>query len=198
LGDMTVCFNNVIDQHINYLYNRLSDDNTLVKKNALMVLTHLILNGMIKAKDQLIEMHKCLGDDDQRISDLAKLFFSELETKDNAVYKHNYINIPIMTSNDPNIPFRHSISSVPLHHQIDTDASSRETTRPRPQSYQTTSSSDPSDVSFRHDIASIPSGYHQQQQQQAEHPSPSPALPGATRLSRSSASRGSRSSNNPP
>ncbi|CAJ0830350.1 1237_t:CDS:10 [Entrophospora sp. SA101] len=88
LGDMTVCFNNVIDQHINYLYNRLSDDNTLVKKNALMVLTHLILNGMIKAKDQLIEMHKCLGDDDQRISDLAKLFFSELETKDNAVYKH--------------------------------------------------------------------------------------------------------------
>ncbi|CAJ0844724.1 3270_t:CDS:2 [Entrophospora sp. SA101] len=495
LGDMTVCFNNVIDQHINYLYNRLSDDNTLVKKNALMVLTHLILNGMIKAKDQLIEMHKCLGDDDQRISDLAKLFFSELETKDNAVIaytssseynvsklhgiKHlstrpksmraiygesynssnnntnstlndqtnettvfdepseslpsspttpldlhlsssidaditttqstpnnfnlaanptstifntksnkniseqnpqikfligvgagvvliviaglafffvnlkrrnssnngktiqqlkrstssgdwkrkskitfkdtdekqypsestgfieseslpkpksvdlstsititqqkdesekipdlsstsdsgvsdiplqiNPIGSPrehsspiysgrnspyhspshsgdqldktlylesigpmsgstglqtdtsprettrprtqpyqIMTSNDPNIPFRHSISSVPLHHQIDTDASSRETTRPRPQSYQTTSSSDPSDVSFRHDIASIPSGYHQQQQQQAEHPSPSPALPGATRLSRSSASRGSRSSNNPP
>ncbi|RHZ79040.1 hypothetical protein Glove_152g93 [Diversispora epigaea] len=95
LGDMTVCFNNIIDENINYLYNRLSDPDSLVKKNTLMVLTHLILNGMIKVKGQLGEMAKCLEDEDQRISDLSRLFFTELASKDNAVYN----NLPDMISN---------------------------------------------------------------------------------------------------
>jgi condensin complex subunit 1 len=53
-----------------------------------MVLTHLILNGMIKVKGQLGEMAKCLEDPEPRVSDLAKLFFSELATKENAVYNN--------------------------------------------------------------------------------------------------------------
>ncbi|KAG0299307.1 Condensin complex subunit, partial [Dissophora globulifera] len=44
LGDMAVCFNNLIDANIAYLYKRLSDSDATVKKNTLMVLTHLILN----------------------------------------------------------------------------------------------------------------------------------------------------------
>ncbi|RIA97299.1 condensin complex subunit 1 [Glomus cerebriforme] len=88
LGDIVVCFNNVIDENINYLYKRLTDPDDLVKKNALMVLTHLILNGMIKVKGQLGGMAKCLEDKDQRISELAKLFFTELASKDNAVYNN--------------------------------------------------------------------------------------------------------------
>ncbi|CAG8557907.1 14373_t:CDS:10 [Ambispora leptoticha] len=95
LGDMTVCFNNIIDENINYLYKRLADPDIMVKKNTLMVLTHLILNGMIKVKGQLGEMAKCLEDKDERISDLAKLFFTELASKDNAVYN----NLPDIISN---------------------------------------------------------------------------------------------------
>lgn len=53
-----------------------------------MVLTHLILNGMIKVKGQLGEMAKCLEDEDKRISDLAKLFFTELNGKENALYNN--------------------------------------------------------------------------------------------------------------
>jgi condensin complex subunit 1 len=53
-----------------------------------MVLTHLILNGMIKVKGQLGEMAKCIEDEDQRIRDLARLFFSQLSTKDNALYNN--------------------------------------------------------------------------------------------------------------
>ena len=53
-----------------------------------MVLTHLILNGMIKVKGQLGEMAKCLEDPEPRISDLAKLFFTELSTKENAIYNN--------------------------------------------------------------------------------------------------------------
>lgn len=95
LGDMAVCFSTLIDENISFLYNRLADDDTLVKKNALMVLTHLILNGMVKIKGQIAEMAKCLEDPEPRISDLAKLFFSELASKDNAIYN----NLPDIISN---------------------------------------------------------------------------------------------------
>lgn len=59
-----------------------------MKKNTLMVLTHLILNGMIKVKGQLGEMAKCVEDPETRITDLAKLFFKELSGKDNAIYNN--------------------------------------------------------------------------------------------------------------
>lgn len=95
LGDMAVCFSTLIDENISFLYNRLSDEDTLVKKNALMVLTHLILNGMIKIKGQIGEMAKCLEDPEPRMADLAKLFFSELASKDNAIYN----NLPDIISN---------------------------------------------------------------------------------------------------
>ncbi|KAI8620435.1 non-SMC mitotic condensation complex subunit 1-domain-containing protein [Chytriomyces sp. MP71] len=95
LGDMAVSFNSLIDQNISYLYNRLSDSDLTVKKNTLMVLTHLILNGMVKVKGQLSEMAKCLEDADSRVSDLGKLFFTELATKDNAIYN----NLPDIISN---------------------------------------------------------------------------------------------------
>ncbi|KAI9146442.1 non-SMC mitotic condensation complex subunit 1-domain-containing protein [Paraphysoderma sedebokerense] len=95
IGDMAVCFNTLIDQNISFLYDRLNDADNAVKKNALMVLTHLILNGMVKVKGQLSEMAKCVESSDQRISDLAKLFFTELATKDNAIYN----NLPDIISN---------------------------------------------------------------------------------------------------
>ncbi|KAH9939915.1 non-SMC mitotic condensation complex subunit 1-domain-containing protein [Amylocystis lapponica] len=88
LGDVAVSFSSIIDENSNELYKGLSDDDLVVKKNTLMVLTHLILNGMIKVKGQLGEMAKCLEDLDERIADLAKLFFSELSTKDNAIYNN--------------------------------------------------------------------------------------------------------------
>lgn len=88
LGDVAVSFSNIIDENSNELYRGLSDRDLVVKKNTLMVLTHLILNGMIKVKGQLGEMAKCLEDEDPRIADLAKLFFSELSTKDNAIYNN--------------------------------------------------------------------------------------------------------------
>lgn len=53
-----------------------------------MTLTFLILAGQVKVKGQLGEMAKCLEDEDKRIADLARMFFTELSTKDNAVYNH--------------------------------------------------------------------------------------------------------------
>lgn len=88
LGDMAISFGNLVDENSEKLYAGLNDADLGVKKHTLMVLTHLILNGMIKVKGQLGEMAKCLEDEEERVSDLAKLFFSELATKENAVYNN--------------------------------------------------------------------------------------------------------------
>ncbi|KAI4213435.1 MAG: hypothetical protein LQ351_003935 [Letrouitia transgressa] len=86
LGDMAVCFNHLIDENTDFLYRRLNDSDTSVKRTCLMTLTFLILAGQVKVKGQLGEMAKCLEDSDKRIADLSKMFFTELATKDNAVY----------------------------------------------------------------------------------------------------------------
>ena len=88
LGDMAVCFNHLIDENTDFLYRRLNDDEDSVKRTCLMTLTFLILAGQVKVKGQLGEMAKCLEDDDKKIADLARMFFTELATKDNAVYNH--------------------------------------------------------------------------------------------------------------
>ncbi|PWN48727.1 hypothetical protein IE53DRAFT_180662 [Violaceomyces palustris] len=88
LGDIAICFGTLVDENSEKLYAGLGDSDLGVKKHTLMVLTHLILNGMIKVKGQLGEMAKCLEDEEPRVSDLAKLFFSELSTKENAVYNN--------------------------------------------------------------------------------------------------------------
>jgi condensin complex subunit 1 len=88
LGDMAVCFNHLIDENTDFLYRRLNDDNASVKRTCLMTLTFLILAGQVKVKGQLGEMAKCLEDSDKRIADLSRMFFTELSTKDNAVYNH--------------------------------------------------------------------------------------------------------------
>ncbi|PWN22040.1 ARM repeat-containing protein [Microstroma glucosiphilum] len=88
LGDIAVSFGNLVDADSDRLYAGLNDKDLGVKKHTLMVLTHLILNGMIKVKGQLGEMAKCLEDPEARVSNLAKLFFSELAIKENAVYNN--------------------------------------------------------------------------------------------------------------
>jgi condensin complex subunit 1 len=88
LGDMAVCFNHLIDENTDFLYRRLADPDPSVKRTCLMTLTFLILAGQVKVKGQLGEMAKCLEDADKRIADLARMFFTELSTKDNAVYNH--------------------------------------------------------------------------------------------------------------
>ena len=74
------------------LFDRLRDESGHVRKNTLMVLTHLILNDMVKVKGQISEMATCLEDKDNRISDLAKLFFLELSKKVR-IEKQNHKNI---------------------------------------------------------------------------------------------------------
>lgn len=109
VGDLTFRFPNLIEPWTSHLYARLRDESSHVRKNTLMVLTHLILNDMVKVKGQISEMATCLEDKDSRISDLAKLFFLELSKKGNAIY--NILPDVISRLSDPDCgieeePFR--------------------------------------------------------------------------------------------
>ena len=64
-----------------HFVSRLRDESSEVRKNTLQVLTHLILNDMIKVKGQISEMAMCIVDHNDRISSLTKLFFNELSKK---------------------------------------------------------------------------------------------------------------------
>ena len=52
-----------------------------VRKNCLMVLSHLILNDMMKVKGHIARLALCLQDDEPRIAALASVFFHELSRK---------------------------------------------------------------------------------------------------------------------
>lgn len=102
LGDMAVCFNNLVDENTDFLYRRLNDSNIMVQRTCLMTVTFLILAGQVKVKGQLSSMAKCLENPDQGISDMCRLFFSELATKDNAIY-NGFIDIFSGLSNDASL-----------------------------------------------------------------------------------------------
>ncbi|XP_058210768.1 condensin-1 complex subunit CAP-D2 isoform X2 [Rhododendron vialii] len=87
LGDLAVRFPNLVEPWTENVYARLRDASVSVRKNAVLVLSHLILNDMMKVKGYINEMAMRLEDEEERISNLAKLFFHELSKKGhNPVY----------------------------------------------------------------------------------------------------------------
>ncbi len=102
LGDMAVSFNHLIDENTDFLYRRLNDQDASVKRTCLMTLTFLILAGQVKVKGQLGEMAKCVEDPDKRIAEMSRMFFSELATKDNAVYNH-FVDMFSLLSTDASL-----------------------------------------------------------------------------------------------
>ncbi|XP_006814852.2 condensin complex subunit 1-like [Saccoglossus kowalevskii] len=101
LGDLTFRFPNLIEPWTPNLYARLRDDSPMVRKNTLTILTHLILNDMVKVKGQISEMAICIVDEDDRISNMSKMFFHELAKKGNAVY--NIMPDVISRLSDPEV-----------------------------------------------------------------------------------------------
>ncbi|KAK9792029.1 hypothetical protein WJX73_005287 [Symbiochloris irregularis] len=81
LGDLAVRFPNVLEPWTPNMYQPLTDSDPGVRKTALMVLSHLILNDMMKVKGHIARLALCLRDSEPRIADLAALFFHELNAK---------------------------------------------------------------------------------------------------------------------
>ena len=79
-------FPNTLEPWTPRMYACLRDSSPIVRSNTVTVLTHLILNDMIKVKGQISDMALCIMDDQEKISNMAKLFFTELSRKGNALY----------------------------------------------------------------------------------------------------------------
>lgn len=83
LGDHAFRFPNEVEPYTPRLYACLRDPSTTVRRHTLMVLTHLILNDMVKVKGQVCEIAMCLQDGDPRIRDMSRLLFHELSKRSN-------------------------------------------------------------------------------------------------------------------
>ena len=86
VGDLCVRFPNLLEPWTPHLYQSLQDDCVLVRTNALKVISRLILSDMIKVQDQISEIAKLMVDPQEHVSGYAKLFFTQLSKKLNAVY----------------------------------------------------------------------------------------------------------------
>lgn len=92
LGDLTHRFPNVLQHYHKPLYANLYDENPSVRRITLLVLTHLILNDMVKvtytilhvgqSKNSLKHIPRLLNDPDQKIPSMVRYFLSELHKKD--------------------------------------------------------------------------------------------------------------------
>ena len=89
LGDLAIRFPNQTGLWTEHLYHRLGDSSVPVRKNAVMVLSHLILNDMTKVKGLLGLMARRIEDPEERIQNLVKLFFTELAKRGGSpIYNH--------------------------------------------------------------------------------------------------------------
>ena len=81
IGDLNFRFPNLIEPWTPYIYSRLRDASAIVKRTTLNVLSHLILNDMVKVKGQISDIALCIIDPDPRISGMSRMFFSEFARK---------------------------------------------------------------------------------------------------------------------
>ncbi|WPT11640.1 Condensin complex subunit 1 [Picochlorum sp. SENEW3] len=98
LGDLALRFPNALEPWTEHVYRPLGDPDTGVRKTAMMVLTHLILNDMMKVKGHIAKMAACLEDSDERVAALASLFFHELAKKEYKGTSPIYNLLPDMLS----------------------------------------------------------------------------------------------------
>jgi len=83
LGDLAFRFPNAFEPYTPRLYACLHDKSNRVKRHTLMVLTHLILNDMIKVKGQVCEIAMCIVSEESGLRDMSKLVFNELSKRSN-------------------------------------------------------------------------------------------------------------------
>ena len=83
LGDLTVRFPNLLEPWNARLYRCLRDPHVGVRRNALNVLSHLVLNDMIKVRGTLAEIAALLADTTPGIAATARVFFQDLSRRTN-------------------------------------------------------------------------------------------------------------------
>ena len=69
VGDLFNRFPNILNEKTKDIFTLLHDPQSHVRRQALMVITHLILNDMLKLKGEIVDICMLLEDEEQRIRD---------------------------------------------------------------------------------------------------------------------------------
>lgn len=69
LGDLFNRFPNVLNEKTKDIFALLHDPESHVRRQALMVITHLILNDMLKLKGEIVDICMLLEDEEDKIKD---------------------------------------------------------------------------------------------------------------------------------
>ncbi len=96
IGDLVYRFPNALEPWTPNLYMPLRDRCEIVRINTLRLLSHLILKEMIKTKGQIAEIALCTIDDNPKVVNLAKNFYTELAKRNNGLLIYN--TLPDMIS----------------------------------------------------------------------------------------------------
>ncbi len=78
-------FPNLMNEKVKEMFELLHDTDIHVRQQGLMVITHLILNDMLKLRGEIVDICMLLEDKDERIKDQVKLFLHELHSKGNHI-----------------------------------------------------------------------------------------------------------------
>ena len=74
-------FPNVLNEKTNDIFTLLHDEDNFVRRQALMVITHLVLNDMLKIKGEIVDICMLLEDPDEQIKSQVQLFLNEVHSK---------------------------------------------------------------------------------------------------------------------
>ena len=81
LSDLASRHPNLVEPWSAHLYSALDDSDSGVQLNGLLVLSHLILNDMVKVKAAVVAVARCLLSPHDRIAHATRVFFNELSGK---------------------------------------------------------------------------------------------------------------------
>ncbi|KAH8344762.1 hypothetical protein KR067_006811 [Drosophila pandora] len=86
LSDLTFRFPNIIEPWTGHFYAQLHESDTELRLTAIKMLSHLILNEMIRVKGQIADVALCIVDENEEIRDITKQSFKEIANKPNILY----------------------------------------------------------------------------------------------------------------
>lgn len=86
LSDLTTRFPNQVEPWSKHIYGRLRDEDVNVRRTCVRMLSNLIMREMIRVKGQVSELALCVIDEDEKIRQDTKEFFSQLAQRGNALY----------------------------------------------------------------------------------------------------------------
>lgn len=81
MGDLFNRYPNDLNESTQQFFELLHDEQNHVRRQTLLVITHLILNDMLKIRGEIVDICMLLEDPDERIREKVKVFLHELHTK---------------------------------------------------------------------------------------------------------------------